>query len=198
MHDNNTPENSVHPLTRAAWRDWLAENHTRDEGIWLITYKVATGQPRIEYNDAVEEALCFGWIDSKPAKLDAARSMLWYAPRKAGTNWSRPNKERVARMLAAGLMMPAGLAKVAAAQADGSWNALDAVEDGVIPDDLRAALLANPPALANFEAFPRSARRGILEWIINAKTAATRQKRITETAQLAAENQRANQWRGRK
>ncbi|MCU0491258.1 MAG: YdeI/OmpD-associated family protein [Chloroflexaceae bacterium] len=189
------PENSIHPLSRAEWRAWLEQHHSRTAGIWLITYKKATGKPRIEYDDAVEEALCFGWVDSKPNKLDDERSLLWFAPRKLGTGWSKPNKERVDRMMAAGLMTEAGMAKVRAAQQDGSWNALDEVEALVIPPDLAEALAANPPAQSYFEAFPRSAKRGILEWISNAKTSATRAKRIEETARLAAENQRANQWR---
>ena len=96
------PANSVHPLSRAEWRAWLDENHKRDEGVWLITYKKATDKRRLEYDEAVEEALCFGWVDSKPSKLDEERSMLWYAPRKAGSGWSRPNKERVERMAASG------------------------------------------------------------------------------------------------
>lgn len=192
------PENSTHPLTRAEWRAWLAANHTRPEGVWLITYKKAAGKPRVEYDEAVEEALCFGWVDSKPGKLDDERSMLWFAPRKGGTGWSRPNKERVERMVAAGLMIPAGQAKIDAAKADGTWELLDAVENLEIPPDLGAALDAYPAARANFEAFPRSARRGILEWIVQAKTPATRAKRVAETARLAEENVRANQWsRGR-
>lgn len=189
------PPNSVHPLSRAEWRAWLAENHTRTEGIWLVSYKKATGKPRFEYDEAVEEALCFGWIDSKPNKLDEERSLLWFAPRKGGTGWSKPNKERVEKLLAAGAMTPAGLAKVAAAKADGTWNALDSIEALEIPPDLAAALAAYPTAMAYFDAFPRSVKRGILEWISTAKTAATRTKRITETATLAAENKRANQWR---
>lgn len=189
------PPNSVHPLSRAEWRAWLAENHTRTEGIWLVSYKKATGKPRFEYDEAVEEALCFGWIDSKPNKLDEERSLLWFAPRKGGTGWSKPNKERVEKLLAAGAMTPAGLAKVAAAKADGTWNALDSIEALEIPPDLAAALAAYPTATAYFDAFPRSVKRGILEWISTAKTAQTRTKRIEETAQLAAENQRANQWR---
>jgi uncharacterized protein YdeI (YjbR/CyaY-like superfamily) len=189
------PENSTHPLTRDEWRMWLMQNHQRPDGIWLISYKKAAGKPRVEYDEAVEEALCFGWVDSKPGKLDAERTMLWFAPRKPGSGWSRPNKERVERMIAAGLMMPAGAAKVAAAQRDGSWVALDAVENLEVPPDLALALDAYPAARANFEAFPRSARRGILEWISTAKTAATREKRIAETARLAEENRRANQWR---
>ena len=120
--------------------------------------------------------------------------MLWFAPRKPATGWSRSNKERVARLIAAGRMMPAGLAKVEAAQADGSWGKLDAVEALEIPADLAAALAAVPNAAANFEAFPRSVKRGILEWIVQARTAPTRARRIEETARLAGENARANQW----
>lgn len=189
------PENSVHPLSRAEWRAWLEQHHGRAAGVWMISYKQAAGKPRVTYDEAVEEALCFGWVDSKPGKLDAERTMLYFAPRKAGSGWARPNKERVERMLAAGLMAPAGLAKVEAAKRDGSWAMLDAVEDLVIPDDLGAALDSYPAARANFEAFPRSARRGILEWIVQAKTPATRARRVAETAALAQENRRANQWR---
>jgi uncharacterized protein YdeI (YjbR/CyaY-like superfamily) len=190
------PENSTHPYTRGEWRAWLEENHTRPKGVWLISYKKASGKPRFEYDEAVEEALCFGWIDSKANKLDEERSVLWFAPRKSGTGWSKPNKERVEKLLAAGLMAPAGLAKIEAAKADGSWYALDGVEALEIPPDLGQALDATPPARVNFEAFPRSTKRGILEWILNAKQPATRAKRIEETARLAAQNKRANQWRG--
>lgn len=189
------PENAVHPLTRAEWRAWLEANHSRAEGIWLISYKKAAAKPRVEYDEAVEEALCFGWIDSKPNKLDDQRTMLWFAPRKPGTGWSRPNKQRIERMLGAGLMAPAGLAKIAAAQQDGSWTKLDSIEDLEMPPDLTAALESYERAAEFFAAFPRSVKRGILEWIANAKTAATRAKRIDETARLAAENKRANQWR---
>ncbi len=190
-----TAENSVHPLTRAEWRTWLAANHTRPQGVWLITYKKATGQPRVEYEEAVEEALCFGWIDSKANKLDAERSQLWFSPRKTGTGWSKPNKERIERMLAQELMTPAGLAKIEAAQADGSWTALDAVEALETPPVPADALAATPPAPDYWAAFPRSVKRGILEWIATARTPATRARRIDETARLAAQNERANQWR---
>jgi uncharacterized protein YdeI (YjbR/CyaY-like superfamily) len=189
------PANSVHPKTRAEWRKWLKQNHTRTEGVWLISYKKGTGQPRLEYDEAVEEALCFGWIDSKPNKLDEERSMLWYAPRKAGTGWSKINKARAEKMIETGRMTPAGLAKIEAAQRDGSWNALDAIEALEIPPDLATALSANPIAQQNFDAFPRSVKRGILEWISIAKKPETRAKRVKETARLASENIRANQWR---
>ena len=189
------PPNSVHPLTRAEWRDWLAVNHQAESGVWLISFKKATGKPRVEYEDAVEEALCFGWIDSKPNKLDEERSLLWFAQRKAQTGWSRPNKERVQRMIDAGAMTPAGMKKIEAAKADGSWNALDQVEQLLVPDDLRSALERYPAAASNFEGFPRSAKRGILEWISNAKKPETRASRVEETARLANKNERANQWR---
>ena len=185
----------VHPLTREEWRAWLEAHHARPEGAWLVTFKRATGQPRVEYEEAVEEALCFGWVDSKANALDEARSILWFAPRKKGSGWSKPNKERIERLLAAGKMTPAGLAKVEAAKADGSWTLLDDVEQLIIPPDLLAALAAAPPAAENFDAFPRSVKRGILEWITQAKRAETRAARVAETARLAAEGKRANQWR---
>jgi uncharacterized protein YdeI (YjbR/CyaY-like superfamily) len=180
--------NSIQPKTRAEWRAWLEQHHLQSEGVWLISYKKATGQPRLEYDEAVEEALCFGWIDSKPNKLDVA-------PRKPGSGWSRLNKERVERLISAGLITPAGFAKIEAAQQDGSWNALDAVEALEIPPDLEQALTSYSSARQNFEAFPRSVKRGILEWISTAKKPETRAKRIEETARLAQDNIRANQWR---
>ena len=189
------PPNSVHPKSRAEWRKWLEENQARKEGIWLISYKKDTGKPRFDYDESVEEALCFGWVDSKPAKLDDERSMLWFAPRKPKTNWSKLNKDRVEKMIKAGLMAPAGLAKVEAAKKDGSWNALDGVEALEIPPDLAKALSKNKTAKEYFEAFPRSVKRGILEWILNAKRPETRTKRIEETVSLAEKNVRANQWR---
>lgn len=188
---------SVHAETRAAWRAWLEVNHTQTEGVWLVTYKKATGKPYLSYDEMVSEALAFGWIDSVPRKLDDARTMLYFAPRKVGSGWSKPNKERVERLIASGQMTAAGLAKVEAAKRDGSWAALDGVERLELPGDLIAALRQNTDAEANFGAFPRSVKRGILEWILNAKRPETRAKRILETATLAAKNERANQWRGR-
>ena len=192
---SETPTNSIHPQTRAEWRAWLEQNHTRAEGVWLISYKKATGKLRFEYEEAIEEALCFGWIDSKPNKLDEERSMLWFAPRKPGTGWSKINKQRVEKLIAAGLMAPAGLSRVESAKQDGSWSALDAIEALEIPPDLEQALSRHGLARQNFDAFPRSVKRGILEWIANSKKPETRAKRVEETARLAEDNRRANQWR---
>ncbi len=179
--------------TRAEWRAWLTQHYQRSTSIWLVTFKKGSGQPSLPYAEIVEEALCFGWVDSRPAKLDEQRSMLLISPRRRGSGWSRVNKERIARLIEQGLMMPPGLAKVEAAQADGSWNALDEVEQMVVPPDLEAALGANPVAQDHFRLFNRSAVRGILQWIASAKQSATRGKRIAETVRLAAQNIKANQ-----
>jgi len=188
------PPDAVHPKSIAAWRAWLAQHYTRESGVWLVTYKKAAGIADISYEEGVCEALCFGWVDSKGRALDERRTMLWYAPRKRGSLWSRPNKERVARLIADGRMEEPGLTKVNAAKADGTWTTLDSVEALESPKDLLAAFQRYDGAKANFDAFPRSAKRGILEWIVQAKTEVTRAKRIDETARMAAQNERANQW----
>jgi uncharacterized protein YdeI (YjbR/CyaY-like superfamily) len=185
------PANSVHPATREEWRAWLRANHTRGEGVWLVGYKRATGLPRVEYEAAVEEALCFGWIDGQANTVDDTRSMQWFAPRKKGSGWSAVNKARIERLMAEGRMEPPGLAKLEAAKLDGSWTSLDAVEALEVPEDLQAALAGYTDARCHFDAFPPSARKMILGWIVAAKKPETRAKRIEETARLAQENVRA-------
>ncbi len=197
--------------SRDEWRAWLAEHHGDSRGVWLVTFKKGSGGPHVPYDDVVEEALAFGWVDSLPRRLDDERTQLLVTPRKRRSRWSKVNRERVERLVAAGRMAPAGLAVVEQARADGTWTALDAVEaleepadlraalDGVEnleePDDLREALDAVPQARRHWDAFPRSARRGILEWILAAKRPATRERRVRETAELAGRGIRANQWR---
>jgi uncharacterized protein YdeI (YjbR/CyaY-like superfamily) len=187
----------IQPATLADWRDWLACNHAQSGSVWLIVYKKATSQFAFSLDQAIEEALCFGWIDSLPRKLDSERTMLLFSPRKSSSLWSAVNKARVQRLLADGRMTSAGLVKIEAAKADGTWDALDVVEALLIPEDLEAAFLRYPGSNSCFEAFPRSVKRGILEWILQAKTAPTRAKRIEETASLAARGERANQWKNR-
>lgn len=182
------------PRDRQDWRNWLQAHHQQAQGVWLITFKKSSGKQVLNQNDAIEEALCFGWIDSQPSKLDDERTMLYFSPRKARSGWSKLNKERIQKMLAADQMQPAGLEKIAIAKQDGSWSKLDAVEALEIPPDLDTAFQRYPGSRENFQAFPPSTQRGILEWIIQAKRDTTRAKRIEETAQLASQNQRANQW----
>lgn len=187
----------VHLETRADWRAWLRRHHRSFPGVWLVTWRKGSNKPVLAYDDIVEEALAVGWVDSKPGKVDDQRTRLLVTPRQPASSWSRPNKERVARLEVAGLMTKAGRAAVEAAQADGSWSKLDAVEDLVVPDDLAAAFAAHRGSRTHWDSFPRSAKRGILEWILNAKKPETRATRIEETARLAASGERANQWRAR-
>jgi uncharacterized protein YdeI (YjbR/CyaY-like superfamily) len=183
--------------SRAAWRAWLSQHASASPGIWLVTFKKAAGEAHLPYEDMVEEALCFGWVDSQARPLDDARSQLLLTPRKASSGWSRPNKQRVERLIASGLMTPAGLAVIDRAKLDGSWTALDDAWNLVEPEALVVALDADPAARRHWDAFPPSAKRAILEWIGTAKRPATREKRIAETARLAAHGERANQWRPR-
>lgn len=181
----------VEVKSRAEWRQWLQTHHQQRESIWLVSYKRSSPY-YLSYAAIVEEALCFGWIDSRPAKLDSERSMLLLSPRKPGSNWSKLNKERVAALTAAGLMTPAGQAKIDQARRDGTWDALNSVDALEMPADLTAALRKHPPAEKNFAAFPPSNRRGILDWLLSAKTESTRGQRLSEIAILAAQNIRAN------
>jgi uncharacterized protein YdeI (YjbR/CyaY-like superfamily) len=180
----------VHAETRAAWRAWLEANHASESGVWLVSWRTGDG-PRVEYEAAVEEALCFGWIDGQAARIDERRSRQYYAPRKPQSGWAATNKARVERLIATGLMRPAGLAAIERAKANGSWTLLDDVEQGIVPDDLAAALAAHPPAATNFEAFPKSARRGLLAWTAMARRPETRAARIEQIAERAAVNERA-------
>ncbi len=182
----------VYVPDRQAWRAWLEEHHATARGVWLVYYKKGSGRPRVAHADAVEEALCVGWIDSRANALDTERSTQLFSPRKPHSPWSRLNKRRVEQLTAAGLMRPAGLAVVAAAKADGSWSAYDATEDLTVPGDLAAALAAASTAKAHFDAFPPSSKKNILWWIASAKRPETRAKRVAETVRLAAENKRAN------
>ena len=171
---------------------WLASNYTRTESIWLVSWKKHTGERYVPKSDIVDEALCWGWVDSLPRKLDAERTMVLLSPRKHSSVWSAINKAKVARLAEAGRMQAPGMAKIDAAKANGMWEFLDDVEALEKPDDLIAALAAHPGAADNFDQFPASSQRGILGWIKLAKTGATRQKRISETATLAAQNIMAN------
>ena len=176
-------------------RDWLAAHHTRGTGVWLVTWKAADPDRHIPWPDIVDELLCVGWIDSLPRKRDDATTMLWIAPRKPGSNWSRINKDKIARLEAEGRMTAPGRAAVEAAKADGSWSALDEVEALVIPDDLQAAFDTAPGAEDTWHAFPRTVKRGALEQLLNAKRPATRAARIDTIVTDSAAGRRPLQWR---
>ncbi|GAB2675679.1 YdeI/OmpD-associated family protein [Flavihumibacter cheonanensis] len=175
-----------------AWRNWLKKNHLNETAVWLIIYKKDSGIPSVYYSEAVDEALCFGWIDSKPNKRDDLSYYQYFSRRNPKSNWSRVNKLKVEKLIREGKMENAGMEMIQLAQSNGSWNALNAVEELVIPTEMEQLFQQNVSALENWNKFPKSAKRGILEWIRNAKRPETKLKRITETVQLAAQNRRAN------
>lgn len=178
---------------RAAWRRWLSRHHRREAGVWLVIHKKGSRSGSLVYEDAVLEALCFGWIDSKANSLDDERYKIWMAPRKSRSVWSALNKRRIETLLAAGLMTKAGLAPIDAAKADGSWNALDRSDALEVPDDLVAAFERYAGSRANWDGFPPSTRKQTLWWIYSAKREETRARRVEETASLAARKERVNQ-----
>lgn len=173
--------------SRAELRTWLEANHATSAGVRLAIGKKGTTVTRLTYDDAVEEGLCFGWIDSTTRKLDADRYTVSFTPRKKGSIWAASNKERVARLTADGLMTPAGLAAVEDAKASGMWMMLDDVDALVVPEDLAAALESTPGAAEGFATIPVSSRKMALYWIASAKRPETRARRIAETVSAAAE-----------
>jgi uncharacterized protein YdeI (YjbR/CyaY-like superfamily) len=179
---------------RQAWRDWLITNHQTSPGIWLVYYKVKSGKPSIRYSDAVKEALCFGWIDSKVNSLDTERYKQVFTPRKPKSVWSKLNKQYIEELIEQGLMTEAGLKKIEAAKQDGSWVTLDEIEALVIPLDLEAALATNEVAYQHFVSFSNSTKKNILAWIGSAKRSETRLKRIEQTVELAAQNKNRSTW----
>ena len=184
-----------YPRNRKAWRGWLQKNHAVKQNVWLIIYKKGAGKPSPGYDVIVEEALCFGWIDSKPNKRDDESYFLFIAPRKPKSPWSALNKKRVEKLLLENKIEAAGLEKIQAAKKDGSWIFLDKTEALQIPVPLKKAFSRSKAGLKNFEQFPPGIKKQIYQWVESAKTDATRQKRITETVKLAEINIRANQWR---
>lgn len=180
---------------RKAWCKWLQQNGEKKNFVWLILYRKSSKTPSVYYGEAVEEALCFGWIDSKPNKRDAESYYLFFARRKPKSVWSKINKERAKRLAAQGLMTEKGQAMIDTAKQNGSWDALNSVDALEHPAELKKAFAKNKIARKYFEAFPPSAKKGILQWINGAKTEATKNKRIAETISLAEKNERAAQYK---
>ncbi len=183
-----------HPKTRKQWRLWLQKNHLVLSRVWFVYYKKESGKRRVSYDEAVEEALCFGWIDSLPLKIDEHRSALKFTPRKAKSIWSQLNKSRVEKLTQSGQMMPAGLAAVDRAKENGSWHSLtrsdNDAEQNRVPADLQKLFARNKKAKTNFEAFSMSIRKQFLSWIDSAKKPETRQARLQQTLLMAAANRK--------
>lgn len=172
----------------AIWRSWLEQNHERPAGVWLLSVRgTATG---VGYDDAVRQALCFGWIDGPVRTFDDTTVGQWFSPRRPGSGWAATNKARIAELEAAGLLAPAGIRALEVAKANGSWAMLDGPEAGIEPAELTAALDASPAARATWDAFPRSIRKFALTQIATAKRPETRASRIAKIVADAAEGKR--------
>ncbi|HZM39996.1 MAG TPA: YdeI/OmpD-associated family protein [Acidimicrobiales bacterium] len=180
-----------HPQDLAAWRAWLEAHHDAARGVWVASWRRASGRDPVSYEDLVEEAICFGWIDSTANILDADRGLQLMTPRKPKSGWTRLNRRRVEAMEAQGRMTAAGRRAVDAAKANGWWTIYDAVEDLVEPQDLAAALAASPPARTAWNGFPPSARKQMLWWVISAGRPETRAKRIAQIVAQAELGRRA-------
>jgi uncharacterized protein YdeI (YjbR/CyaY-like superfamily) len=186
---------TFHALDRNKWRKWLEINHMIEEKVWLIMYHKNSAVQSVYYDEAVEEALCFGWIDSKPNKRDNESFYQFFSKRNPKSNWSKLNKTRVEKLIKDGRMTKAGLEMIELAKRTGTWTFLDDVENLIIPKDLKNEFDEYKNAASNFNTFPSSAKKAILEWIKTAKRNETRLKRIKQTALLADKNIRANEYR---
>ncbi len=182
---------TAHAESRSEWRAWLEANHAATPGVWLCSWKPATGRPSCPYPAAVEEALCFGWIDSTVSSFGDDRRLQLFTPRRPKSTWTRLNRQRVADMEAAGLMTDAGRRIVGVAKKNGSWTIYDPVEDLIEPAELAAALDANPSARASWDGFPASPKKMMLWWVISAAKAETRARRIAVIVDKAALGERA-------
>ena len=183
--------------TRAEWRAWLETHHATSPGVWLVTFKRVAGDRYLDYDATVEEALCFGWIDSRPGKVDDDRTQLLFTPRKARSPWSALNKRRVAKLIEDGRMTPAGMARIDAAKANGDWEIYDQIETLTVPDDLAAALKTTSGTTAGFESFSASQKKQLLWWIESAKRPETRRKRIAQLVAEAAAGRNPLDWRAK-
>jgi len=174
--------------TDIEWRNWLSKNYNSSKGIYLILYKVSSEKPSMRWEEAVRVALCYGWIDSTVKKLDDEKRRQLFTPRKVKSVWSKLNKTHIADLFVKNLMHASGLKKIELAKADGSWAALDDVENLVIPVDLALAFKISTKAYKNYQAFSVSYRKGYLYWLYSGKRKATREKRIAEIIQLCESN----------
>lgn len=183
------------PESRADWRTWLEENHQSKQSVWLVYYRVSTKISSISWSDAVDEALCFGWIDSTKKTIDEERYMQYFSRRKPKSMWSRINKEKVTKLIKNNLMTKAGFDSIETAKQNGSWTILDQVEALIIPEDLKEELANYKGSTEYFDSLSKSAKKILLHWVVFAKRSETRQKRIIEIAENASKKLKPKQFR---
>jgi len=184
----------LYPKNREEWRNWLVKNHIKKPSVWLIQYKKSANMPTISWSDAVEEALCFGWIDSVRKSIDAERFIQFFTKRKPKSAWSKINKAKILHLTEAGLMTQAGQESVNRAKENGSWIILDEVEELLVPEELEQAFKENLEAKMFFSSLSKSVRKAILQWIAFAKRPETKSKRIAEVVELASQKKKPKQF----
>ena len=183
------------PGSRADWRKWLAENHQSKPSIWLVYFKRSTKIASLSWSEAVDEALCFGWIDSTKKTIDKERYMQYFCKRKPTSMWSRINKEKVAKLIQDNQMTKSGFDSIEIAKQNGTWAMMDDVENLIIPEDLKLALNENGSSMAFFQRQSKSTKKLLLHWVVTAKRKETRKKRIEEIARSAATGVKPKQFR---
>ncbi len=195
MKINDQEIDTFYPESQEDWRQWLMENHQSRQSVWLIYYKKKSDKPSISWSDAVDEALCFGWIDSTKKTIDHECFIQFFSKRKPKSGWSKINKEKIEKLINEKRMTPAGLECVEKATQNGSWSMYDELEELVIPEDLEKALEMQAGALEFFLSLSKSVRKVMLHWVTFAKQAETRQKRINELVESAAKGEKPKQFR---
>ena len=183
------------PRDKSDWRKWLEKNHQKKEAVWLIFYKKKSPNYNLSWSESVDEALCFGWIDSVKKTIDAEKFKQYFSKRKAKSNWSRVNKDKVESLMEQGLMQEQGFKSIEIAKENGSWTLLDEVEALIVPEDLKAAFANFKGSMEFFEGLSKSAKKSLLYWIVSVKRKETRQKRILEIVENARKNRRPKHFR---
>ncbi len=193
MKKEDNPE-IFYPTNQTEWRQWLQANHVNKQSVWLVYYKKEMNKPTISWSNAVDEALCFGWIDSKKVSIDKEKSHQFFSKRKAKSTWSKINKAKVENLIAHNLMTKAGFESIDIAKQNGSWTILDEVEELIIPADLEQEFKTKAGSKDFFLSLSKSIRKAMLQWLVLAKQPATRQKRIIEIAALTSQKQKPKQF----
>ncbi len=186
---------TICPKSKQQWRQWLHENHDQKQSVWLIYYKKKSNVPTVNWSEAVDEALCFGWIDSKKQSIDEEKYMQFFCKRKSNSTWSKVNKTKIQRLAEAGLITQAGFDSIETAKLNGSWAILDKVEELIVPEDLDREFQKSPNSKSYFLSLSMSDRRSILQWLVLAKRQKTRLKRIHEIGELVVQKLKLSQFR---
>ncbi|SHJ25683.1 Uncharacterized conserved protein YdeI, YjbR/CyaY-like superfamily, DUF1801 family [Mesonia phycicola] len=186
---------TYYPKSQTDWRNWLEKNHQLKQSVWLVFYKKSTKMASISWSESVDEALCFGWIDSTKRTIDAERYIQYFSKRKPNSIWSKVNKDKVECLTSKGLIREAGYKAIETAKKNGSWFIMDEVEALILPKALKKEFDKRKGALEYYESLSKSAKKILLSWIVLAKKPETKQKRIIEIAENASRNTKPKQFR---